>query len=398
MFDCPRLKKLVLVGFDFSYLSPKDIPNVSARQSTVERLSLHACRVTSSAWPYLLSLPRGLKKLSYFADGHDYNIDNDGNWRTAWRSFASLCDALAQHQDSLLDLELSFFGMSGIDDPEEAQTHFGLAGLTSLQSLTINSPEYNRELAMKIISSLPVSLRRLHMREFPYQSDGSSVLAAAQYLLAAEEEAKPYYQSLSPGPTTTERTRRYQKLPCLEELSVAFWPDFNLSRERNDRSHIFETIGQQYLEGPHAKFTVYRITEMRNAVPPYLWAEHIPSFIKVYDNTIDVNLWETKSQLEIAEAEQERLEAEHQRYESEAEARRQERRPLDQIDEEEMVNEESSVPDPVPFPGWPNNASLAQGQSPQPQNMVVPPPPTNMAVIAATMAMANANSTAQSSG
>ena len=283
----------------------------------------------------------------------------------------ALSQALTRHQESLRSLDLSHYQFRFFHNHEDTQHRIDLTQLTALQELTIKTHKDSAVSDHLLLSQLPRSLRRLRIYEFPYESLGAAV-ALAGYFLTRQESAEPKPQSL----TMMIPNLGNQNLPNLEELSIAYWPLDEIHSERQ----FLESTGKNYLEENNWRFKVYRITPMRGAVPPYLWDEHIPSFVKVYDNTSNKDLWNSKSEFEIA---QQKLESPD--YVQEQEMKRQQRevnvplRATDESDEPSWgVSPDTPSPEPnvVPFPGWPTNTLSAGDPSVQAQHqhVVVPPP------------------------
>lgn len=386
VFTAPRLKPLVLVGVEFSFnvFNWRQIyaDGLTKRGSPVERLSLHQCHIPPKASEILLSMPRSLKYLSYITDGWRRRWGDDVDARTGlWENFFSMCEHLAQQEDSLAQLDVD---LTGLPDGEVYETqHFGfrLAHLTSLTDLTIkyrfpDDPENGRML----LSRFPLSLRRLSICDFPYATNGKAMAVAAQYYLTKDLSTDIGFQESVIESVLNEQCKQKSKLlPNLEELSISFadYKKPGTIAERLRKS--FEYIGDRYKRELGWRFVVNRITEMRGAVPPYLWDEHGMEFVNVYDNMAENDLWDSKSDYEIEKDKERKRAAERARMERAA----QDERERVEVEEERRRGLLESVSPPSPPP----SISPANGSLPQ---FVATASPADMTVIAAALAMPNA--------
>ena len=366
VFAAPRLKSLVLVSVDFSSLErPRELLE---RSSTVESLSLTSCRVLPDSFKILLSMPRALKYFQYSRESWSYMGSGDGGLQTRWLSLFGMCKYLGQQANSLTELEFYVGGLVAVEDYETTDLVFRLDHLTSLNDITIRVRSHDQhEGVSKLLNRFPKSLRRLSISEFPQMSTGVPLTSVAHDYLAEGSR--------------TERQRK-ELLPNLQQFTLSL----NTSRAEGASFADFRTelvtLGLQYREHLGCRFIVNRITTPRHAYPPYLWHEHVPSHLKVYDNMIDDNLWDSKTDDEIQQEELQRQHEEWLRDVGAARVKQQQQLNLaaalaqTEADSEDIIASQPAATEPV-----------IQHVS---QFCVSAAPVDNLAVIAAQSAMANA--------
>ncbi len=315
-------------------------------------------------------MPRSLKYLSYFGSGFRR------------RSVFGLCEHLVQQNGHLTQLDLDLADLSYLKDYETHNFGFRLGNLTSVTDLTIKK-EFSRdpEDVRMLLGRLPWSLRRLNICHFRYGTHPEAMVVAAQYYLTKDLSTDMRFQDPAVYSALDARCRQKSKLlPDLEELSVSF--SLRKSSDTIDGSlrRCFEYIGDRYRNELGWRFVVNRIAEPRVAIPPYLWDDYVAEFVKVYDNMAKDNLWESKTDYEIVEDEERKRTCERGKQES---AVQEERARFEADEARGPVLRDSMIP-PSPPP------SVSPVQRPLSES-VVTASPANMAVVAGTMAMANAN-------
>jgi hypothetical protein len=245
-----------------------------------------------------------------------------------WNSVFGLLEHLTQQKDSLTCLELQMSGFAEMTTIETNVRQFDFSHLDKLESLLLKLYTGEQPVLSRFQPHhFPRSLRKLSVAEFPWSSRAISITALAGQFLTKG----PTPESVGACPDDQREPdgkggyqTRSHFLPNLEEFVLSYWPESTANAiPENDREH-FQKLGQRFKTDFDWRFTVNRITKMRNAFPPYLWDEHVPSFVKVYDNKNETISWDAKSDFEIEQEAKEAREREkrRQREEQEEENRR----------------------------------------------------------------------------
>ncbi|RMZ76763.1 hypothetical protein DV737_g4660, partial [Chaetothyriales sp. CBS 132003] len=308
----PRLTKLTLVDAYIDGFTHKGSQfSVPPHVSPLRVLNLESCVLTDRGISPLLSIPKALETFKFYT--HNMSIDHDSGRSYILGILAHMLASLASYQrHSLTDLSVQIEGLTNIPSHESSTppaTHISFLRFSNLKKLKLVIPEYDR-IGSPAISffypRLPASLTHLHIEDRSRQhiedwSQQHAPVECPPLLGACKALLEPSAPSNVGCPSS--HVTPMGPLPNLRSMTVTFTPTYDALADPPP-PRINSSLSTQFTEVGHVlrhrfsrfrfhsvQLRVIRRTEIRSAVPPYLWDEEQPEDVLVYDNTRPEDLW-----------------------------------------------------------------------------------------------------------
>ncbi|RMZ87954.1 hypothetical protein DV736_g4811, partial [Chaetothyriales sp. CBS 134916] len=321
----PRLTKLTLVDAYIDGFTHKGSRfSVPPHISPLRVLNLESCVFTDRGISPLLSIPKALETFTFYT--HSMSIDHDSGQSYILGLLAHMLASLASYQrHSLTDLSVQLEGLMNVRSHESSTppaTHISFLRFSNLKKLKLVVPGYDRVDSHGIsffYPRLPASLTHLHIddRSRRYRPvEYAWLVGACKALLEPSAPSNVGYPSshvvTSIGP-----------LPDLRSMTITFTPTYDALADPPPE-RIGTSISSQFTEVGHllhhrfsrfrshsVRLRVIRRTDIRSAVPPYLWDQEEPEDVLVYDNTRPENLWNCETPTEERTVKEERRHLQH---------------------------------------------------------------------------------------
>lgn len=293
IFHLPKLQSLTLVNADLR-LSRPDPKFPRPKTAPLHQLSLDSCFVDFFGFQNMLAAPRALRVLRYTQNN---TWGTGSNLEEEMETFQNLIACTIAQRRSLTTLTMTFNELSLLLKVSWTKD-LNFADLSSVKHLEIKFWANLKVRPEDVKLSIPDTLKSLRYVEGAGRRSQKTLFVLVE-------------QHLKVPPAQARRS-------ALRQIEISFSPE---GGQVPPVAQVeFSRLGARLKADRNIRFLVYRRARDRKAVP-YLYGEHMPEELLVYDSFSTEWLWRTKAQVEI-EDEAARKSAEEAWWKNEAERRK----------------------------------------------------------------------------